>query len=145
EETPLLDDAHLALARWLSATYLAPLWECIAVCLPSGYGQRPVTMVSPVDVPALLPGDRTDQRILAYLAEHGRTALETLREAVGTVTTARLARLQEQGMLTMAQGLARRRGHARHERWLALLSTPEVARERAEALRAGNPRSIEAR
>src|SRR5512135_3132845 len=51
EPEPVLDEVHAQLARWMSATYLAPLWDCVAVCLPSGYGQKSVTMVSPVDVP----------------------------------------------------------------------------------------------
>ncbi|MCC7196093.1 MAG: primosomal protein N', partial [Gemmatimonadaceae bacterium] len=145
DERVLLDPAHVALARWMSATYLAPLWECVSTCLPAGFGQRPVTMVTPVDVPPLLPVDRTDQRILAYLAEHGRTALDVLREAAGTVTIARLSRLQEQGMLTVAQGLARPRGHERFERRIALAGGPAEARAAVERLRAANPRSIEAR
>ena len=52
---PVLDGAHIELARWISAEYLAPLWDCLACCLPSGYGQKAVTMVSPVDIPPLLP------------------------------------------------------------------------------------------
>ena len=51
----VLDSAHIALAEWMSEEYLAPLWDCVACCLPAGYGQRPVTMVSPVEIPPLLP------------------------------------------------------------------------------------------
>src|SRR5690606_18942468 len=72
---PILDDAHIALAQWLSKEYFAPLWDCVSCCLPSGYGQKPVTMVSPVDVPPLLPIYPKDQRILQYIAANGRVSL----------------------------------------------------------------------
>lgn len=130
---PVLDEAHIAISRWLSETYLAPLWDSVAVCLPSGYGQRSVTMVSPVDIPPLLPIYPQDAKILAYLGAHGRVTFETLRESVGNLSLNRLQRLQRDGYLTVAQGLARPAGHARTERRLRLLRTPEEARQRAQS------------
>ena len=131
---PVLDGPHRALARWLSEQYLAPLWECVTTCLPSGYGQRSVTNVSPVDVPLLLPVDPTDQRVLQYLAENGQTALDTLREALGQVPMDLLKRLQTSGHLTVAQGLARPAGRPRMERRVALAAEPEFARRQAREL-----------
>ena len=145
DERRLLDEPRAAIARWMSDEYLAPLWDCVATCLPSGFGQRPVTMVSPVDVPPLYPTNPVDRRILRHLGEHGRTPLDVLREAVGTVTTSRLQRLQEQGLLTVTQGLARPRAGPRFERRLRLLRPPEEAREHAEKLREKSPRSVDAR
>jgi len=142
---PVLDETHIGVARWLSETYLAPLWDCIAVSLPPGYGQKSVTMVSPVDVPLLLPIDPVDQRILQHIAAHGRVTLDALREAVGTVTMARLQRLQLGGHLTVAQGLASPSGKPRFTRMLeALRSAPELEAH-ASALEAARPQSIEAR
>lgn len=112
---PVLDAAHIALARWMSERYLAPLWDCVATCLPSGYGQKSVVMVSPVDVPPLLPIYPKDRKILQYVAAHGRVSLDTLREAVGTVSMPTLQRLQAAGQLSFAQGLARPAGHAKVE------------------------------
>ncbi len=145
EATPVLDEAHLALAEWLSATYLAPLWDCVAVCLPSGYGQKAVTMVSPVDVPPLLPVYPQDQRILQYVAAHGQVSVETLREAVRGLTLTRLQRLQEAGHLTVVQGLARPAGHARMERRVALDRPAAEAAERSAALLESQPRSVTGR
>ena len=142
---PVLDEAHIALASWMSATYLAPLWDCVATCLPSGYGQKSVTMVSPVDVPPLLPVNPRDQKILQYIGAHGRVTLDALREALGSVTLDRLKRLQDAGHLTVAQGLARPAGRPRFERRLGLLRGPEEAREQADELAAKSPRSVEAR
>ncbi len=142
---PVLDDVHINLARWLSDTYLASLWESVAVCLPSGYGQKSVTMVSPVDIPALLPVYPRDQEILQFIAAHGRSTLDALREAVPGITLPRLKRLQEAGHLTVAQGLARPPGHPKVERRVALVKPPAEALEFAAELRQKGAASVEAR
>jgi len=142
---PILDDAHIALAQWLSKEYFAPLWDCVSCCLPSGYGQKPVTMVSPVDVPPLLPIYPKDQRILQYIAANGRVSLDELRDAAGAVSLTLLERLQRDGHLTVAQGLSRPRGRPRFERRVALAATVDTARAHATELVERNPRSIEAR
>ena len=141
----MLDGPHRALARWLSERYLAPLWECVATCLPAGYGQRSVTVVSPVDVPLLFPSEPVEQRLLQYLAEHGQTVLDTLREALGQVPNDLLQRLQARGQLTVAQGLARPAGRPRMERRVALVAEPEFARRHAQELVERTPRSVAAR
>jgi primosomal protein N' (replication factor Y) len=140
-----LDEAHLALVRWLSATYLAPLWDCIAPCLPSGYGQKPVTMVSPVEIPPLLPIDRQDHKILRYLGAHGQVSLDTLREATGSVTHARLRQMQEQGLLSVTQGLARPTARPKYQHILRLTRPPADALKHARALQDASPRSVAAR
>lgn len=142
---PILDEPHLRLAQWMADEYLAPLWDCIACCLPSGYGQKPVTMVSPVDIPPLLPVYPKDQRILAFIAENGRVSIEQLKEAVGPVTLTTLQRLQDEGHLTVAQGLARASGRPRYERRVALTIEAGVAQVAARELAAKSPRSVEAR
>lgn len=145
DPNPVLDAAHIELARWMSAEYLAPLWECVACCLPSGYGQKAVTMVSPVDIPPLLPVYPKDQRILQYIAEHGRVSIDALREAVGPMSLTLLERLQSEGHLTVAQGLARPAGRPRFERRVTLTAPPVAATERARELQAKTANSIDAR
>jgi primosomal protein N' (replication factor Y) len=134
----VLDGAHIALARWLAQTYLAPLWECIAVSLPPGYGQKSVTMVSPVEIPPLLPVYPKDRKILAFVGAHGRVSLEALREGVGSVSMSTLDRLQRDGHLTVAQGLARPAGRPKTERRVKLLRpASEVYAEAHELARGG--------
>ena len=145
DPAPILDSAHIALARWLSEEYFAPLWDCVATCLPSGYGQKPVTMVSPVDVPPLLPVYPKDQKILQYIGANGRVTLEELREHVGPVSLTLLERLQRDGHLTVAQGLARPSGRPRFERRVALAAERSAAREHADTLEKRNAKSVEAR
>jgi primosomal protein N' (replication factor Y) len=142
---PVLDTVHIDLAHWLSETYLASLWESVAVCLPAGYGQKAVTMISPVDVPALLPVYPRDQQVLQYIAAHGRSTFDALREAVPGLTLPRLKRLQEAGHLTVAQGLARPPGRPKFERRLALARLPAEAIAYAESLRTKRQASVEAR
>lgn len=142
---PVLDATHIAMARWMSERYLAPIWECVAVSLPSGYGQKSVTMISPVEVPPLLPIDAADRRILQYVAKHGQVKLEDLRDALKRVPMSRLERLQKQGHLTVAQGLARPAGRPRLERRLRLLRPPEEAVEYASRIEEKNQRSVAAR
>lgn len=142
---PLVDAAHLELAQWMANEYLAPLWDCISCCLPSGYGQKPVTMVSPVDVPPLLPVYPKDQKILQFIAAHGRVSVDALREGIGQVSLTTLQRLQDEGHLTVAQGLARPTGRPRFERRVQLAIEPADARRLAEELVAHAPRSVEAR
>ncbi|MCL6643578.1 MAG: primosomal protein N' [Dehalococcoidia bacterium] len=145
DPVPLLDPARIALAEWVCEEYLAPLWECVACCLPAGFGQKPVTMVSPVDVPPLLPVYPKDRAILQYIAEHGRVTLDELREAVGPVSLTTLQRLQQEGHLTVTQGLARPTGRPKFERRVALAVEPTAARAEAERLLAERTRSVEGR
>ncbi len=142
---PVLDGPRRALAQWLAERYLAPLWDCVAACLPAGYGQRPVTVVSPVDVPLLLPADAADRRLLGWLAEHGRVTLDALREALGRIPAGQLERLQQSGHLTVAQGLARPAGRPRMERRVALAAEAGAARDHARALAEAAARSVAAR
>ncbi len=145
DSAPLLSANHVALVRWMADHYLAPIWDCVATCLPPGFGQRPVTMVSPVEVPPLLPIDPKDHGILAYIGSHGQVTLEELQEKVHGITRARLARLQKAGHLTVAQGLIRPAGRARLVRRLALAKPAPEALTRALELETKQPRSIEAR
>ena len=145
DPAPVLDAPHIELARWMSNEYLAPLWDCVATCLPSGYGQKAVTMVSPVDVPPLLPVYPKDQKILQFIAANGRVSVETLKDAVGPVSLTLLERLQAQGHLTVAQGLARPVGRPRFERRVELTAEKQAVHEHIDALRAKNAKSIEAR
>ncbi|MCK6563507.1 MAG: primosomal protein N' [Dehalococcoidia bacterium] len=145
DPTPALSSLQVALARWMSDYYLAPLWDCVALGLPPGYGQKPVTMVSPVEVPPLLPVDPKDHRLLAHIAAHGQVTLDALQAAVGGVTRARLRRLQEAGYLTVAQGLVRPSARARLQRRLKLARPAEDALARAGEMEESAPRSIAAR
>ncbi len=138
----VLDESHIELARWLSEEYLASLWDCIGVSLPPGYGQKAVTMVSPVDVPPLLPIYPKDRKILAFIGAHGQVTLDALRASVGSVSMSTLGRLQLAGHLTVAQGLARPKGQPKLERRVALLKSAPEAYAAAHEMATGGKRVL---
>src|SRR4030042_756523 len=82
--TPLTDSAivspaQVALGRWVSEEYLAPLFQSLALMLPPGFGQKPLTYVSPVidahDAAALdLPARQRE--VLSLLLQGGRQEVE---------------------------------------------------------------------
>src|SRR3972149_6817661 len=45
---PLLSPARVALARWLSDHYLAPLFDCVSLMLPPGFKRGPITLLRPL-------------------------------------------------------------------------------------------------
>src|SRR5690349_1947115 len=47
-ETPLLDADRVALARWISIYYFAPIFDAVALMLPPGFERRPTTSVRPL-------------------------------------------------------------------------------------------------
>ncbi|MFN0096548.1 MAG: primosomal protein N' [Dehalococcoidia bacterium] len=145
DSAPVLDTTHLQLARWVSASYLSPLWDAVAVCLPPGYGQRPVTIVSPVEIPPLLPIYPQDQKILRYIAEHGRVTIDSLKASIGPVSLSRLQRLQRDGHLTVVQGLAPPGARPRYESRTRLLRPASAAAAQAATLEDRVKRSIAAR
>ena len=141
----VLDQQHIDLADWMVEHYLAPLWDCLAVSMPSGYGQRSVTMVSAVDVPPLLPLDGKDAKILHRVAGKEQVTLDALRESVGTVTMERLRRLQEAGHITVAQGLARPAGRPKTERHIRPGRPAEEMDSEARRLLQARPNSVAGR
>ena len=145
DEERLLDEAHRRLAVWMSGHYLAPLWDCVATCLPAGYGQKGVTMVSAVDVPPLLPVTPLEQKVLQHVAAAGQVTLADLREALGTVPMNRLRKLQEQGQINIAEGLTRPAGRPKTQRRLRLVKPVEEAGTYADGIEAKQPNSVAAR
>jgi primosomal protein N' (replication factor Y) (superfamily II helicase) len=145
DPVPVLDEPHRKLAGWLSATYLAPLWDCVAASLPTGYGQKSVTMVSAVDVPPLLPATPVEQKVLQYVAGKGQVPLTAIRDALGTVPMERLRKLQEHGHISVAEGLTRPTGRPKTQRRLKLLRAPSEAGVYAAELERRQRASVAAR
>lgn len=97
---PMLTPAHAALARWLSDHYLAPLFDCVALMLPTGFKQRPLTLYRPLATLEELPRLNLTQRqreVLAYVIGQGDVEAEALRRA-----------LKLPGLATAVQSLLKR-------------------------------------
>ena len=145
DPAPVLDATHITLSHWVADTYLSPIWDAVAVSLPPGYGQRPVTVISPVEIPPLLPIYPQDQKILRYVGAHGQVTIETLKAAIGPVSLTRLQRLQQDGHITVVQGLTPPAGRPRMQQRVRLVREPAAAAAQAVALEAKAKRSIAAR
>jgi primosomal protein N' (replication factor Y) (superfamily II helicase) len=72
ESAPILSSFQIALARWISDYYLAPLFSAVALMLPPSFERKALTFVSPagpeVDIATL---DGEPQRIIALASKKG--------------------------------------------------------------------------
>jgi primosomal protein N' (replication factor Y) (superfamily II helicase) len=71
---PLISAEHVALARWLSDYYLAPLFDCIALMLPPGFRRKPLIMLRPLaSLDELASLRLTDLQSSAGLSSSGKS------------------------------------------------------------------------
>jgi primosomal protein N' (replication factor Y) len=72
ERTPVVSDTQLALARWLSITYLAPLSECVRLFIPPGLSRRGDVLITPAIPPEQIEAtSQTQALLLGLLARRG--------------------------------------------------------------------------
>ncbi|HEU4758933.1 MAG TPA: primosomal protein N' [Dehalococcoidia bacterium] len=136
---PLLSSAHVALARWLSDHYLAPLFDCVSLMLPPGFKRRPLTLLRPLasldELPRLGLTDK-QRTALAYLIEKGEAEPDALRRSLGLTNVPILVTaLLRRGFVQRVYQLARPQVQPKVVRQVRLLAPTEDARARAERLR----------
>jgi primosomal protein N' (replication factor Y) len=72
DHRPVLTEWQLQLARWLSATYLAPLADCARLFIPPGLSKRGDVLITPlVDLETVEPSGDTQARLLRLLTRRG--------------------------------------------------------------------------
>jgi len=72
DRKPVITEQQLAVARWISDYYLAPLAQCIQLFIPSGLSKRGDILVTPVIDPSIIEAENdTQQRLLKLLGERG--------------------------------------------------------------------------
>ena len=107
---PLLTETQIALSRWISRYYMAPLFEAAALMLPPGTRARPRLHLSPgteagaVDETALRP---LDCRVLDYVRNRGKVEVERLVQTLGARTRPAVARLVDKRLLVRSLGRRR--------------------------------------
>lgn len=106
EERPLLSEAHIALARWISDYYLAPLFDAVSLMLPPGFERRPLTLLRSSDGAVSPDLSAADAELLAVLHEEGASEMEALRPRFPDLTR-RLRRLERAGLVVREYALAR--------------------------------------
>jgi primosomal protein N' (replication factor Y) len=150
-EGPILSPAQVALGRWISEEYLAPLFLSLALMLPPGFEQKPLTYVSPLvgaQEAAGLDLSPRQREVLSLLLAEGRQEVEELRKRVrvppdggpsGPALAAILGQLERRGLVERSYGLAPPRVRPKVLVYYRLLVPPEEALARAGALPGSRP------
>jgi len=132
-ESPLLDEARIALARWIAAYYVAPIFDAIALLLPPGFERKPVTVVRSLVERHEIDGldlTRRQRDALEAIVAAGRIDAERL-----DAPSAALTALDRRGLIVREYTLARPRIAAKTVEIATLAVPVEEARriiERAE-------------
>ncbi|MCL0028590.1 primosomal protein N' [Dehalococcoidia bacterium] len=99
---PLLDQRHLALARWISSYYICSLFDAVAPMLPPGgrFRAHTIVSISPSVYDLSAAANSTLQlRVLEYVRRHGPVSLSKLSRALGENTRTVAMRLVTRGIL----------------------------------------------
>ena len=97
---PVLEQSHLALARWMSRYYMCSLFEATAPMLPPGGRLRSRTHVAPgpaSDEQSLTP---FQQKVLEYVRGKGKVDQERVVRALGERAATSLAIMDRKGTVT---------------------------------------------
>ncbi|MBK8835378.1 MAG: primosomal protein N' [Anaerolineae bacterium] len=102
DEQPALFPAQLALARWISAEYAAPLGRCCALMVPPGFTPKSAFVYAIAGHATVDPADANSKRILDALGRRGPLTEQRLGALLVGARGWRpaLRRLVEGGMLT---------------------------------------------
>jgi primosomal protein N' (replication factor Y) (superfamily II helicase) len=136
EERPLLTPAQVALARWLSEYYLAPLFESVALMLPPGFERRVITYLSPEsknEIPVILEAD--SQSILDFIQNNFRVTQTALSKTFGSKKVQRvIAQLVRLHLVKRSYDLEKPRVQSRIVPHYRLKISAEEAVQKAEML-----------
>lgn len=144
-DRPVVSPERLELALWIADWYLAPLFDAVALMLPPGFEQKPLTRVRPLVGAEELPSLRLppkQREALETLMERGEASPEELEAATGQrAMAATLNRLEIRGFIERRYALARPGVGAKMVTLVRLAVPPEAARARADALREASRRA----
>ena len=139
---PLLSPEHILLARWISDYYLSPLFDAVALMLPSGFERRALTYIT-LTGQEYSPDDlsQPQMNILQLLERQGRVGLRQVEKAFGKkIAQTEISRLVGQGLVTRSYELERARVRPKQVPYLRLNIPPAEAREQLAVLQ--KPRTI---
>ena len=141
---PLLLPHQPALARWLCDYYLAPLFDCVALMLPPGSEQRPLTYIRPrlgTEEAAALRLPPAARRALEMILARGQAEMRELERSLGSSRAqSAVATLLRRGLVERNYALAPPRGRHRTVVRLRLLLSPPEAEALAETWSGRRPR-----
>ncbi|TET49825.1 MAG: primosomal protein N' [Anaerolineales bacterium] len=133
---PVLDEAHISLACWMSREYLAPLHKCMQAMLPPGIiGHADVVVESKPDTPEAAARTETQASLLAVLDRRGALRGRQLDRALRGIDWRPAARqLDRRGVVDRRSVLAPPRART-HRVLMARLTIDADARETLDGLR----------
>jgi primosomal protein N' (replication factor Y) len=115
---PVLTEAQINLAFWLSKESVAPLATCVKYFLPPGSGRKPVVMLKPSSATDQGRLSAPEQILLTYLRQNGATPLAEVDPASAEALVAR-------GLAYRENSLTRPRVGPKIDRMVELLITPD--------------------
>jgi primosomal protein N' (replication factor Y) len=140
EERPILSLERLDLARWMSAYYLAPLFDCISLLLPAGFKRKPLTYLRPAFwTGAADPRDDLsdiERTVFDAVVERTEIEMEDLKRTVKARGAARaIGSLVRRGLLARTYRLARPPIAPKVVPHIRLVETDAATRHRVATLR----------
>lgn len=144
---PIFDAPRATLAFWLSREYIAPLFACVSLLAPPGFGEAPRTVVRLVaDVVGGRLSAEAQRAAEVIRAEGGSLEVADLAKRLGKRSAAGLvAQLERAGLARKETTLRPPRVRPRHERFIRAtgrllpVDLPEKPKEAAIALLAEGP------
>ena len=144
EAGPVLSDAQLRLARWVSSYYMSSLFEAASLMLPPGgrVRLRSYLMLAPAKDGAGQPSlTEYREKVLAFVRRHKRVAEDRVVEAMGRRAGTAITRLVDGGILVRTQARAGASIGRRIRRYVRLASSADgVPPGRADDLARRAPR-----
>ncbi len=144
EPNPLLAPTYVKLAQWISAYYLSPIFDAVALMLPPGFERSPVTFISiPADAPDYDPSTLTEKqkRVLHLAQRETKVSLKDVQKSLGVKqATLAISQLVRKGLLVRSYELEKVKVRPKIILQLKLVVTPEEAQEEVtRLLKQGKP------
>ncbi len=131
---PVLTEAQLQLARWLSDQTRAPLIDCLTLMLPPGLSQPADSLYSLLQ-PEAEARTPTEERLMRLLRQRGPLRGRQIGRVLGPLDWRRAAAaLQRRGILERSPVLDAPRVRPRRQRTACLAVPPDQAQRAVEAL-----------
>lgn len=134
---PLLTKEQLKLAKWISAYYLCPLYDSLALFLPPAFERKPITFFQILlkELPEDLSLSDDEQKAFNIINEKGKAPLKELEKALGKIRAQKTAlSLIKKGLIEKRYEIQAQRVKPKFEKHISLAITPEEARLTAESL-----------
>lgn len=134
---PLLSAKQLNLAKWISAYYLCPLYDAIALFLPPAFERKPVVYFKALqnkDVDNTIYNVE-EQKVIRLISERGKMPLKELEKLFSKAKAQRTAsKLIKAGVIERIYEVQEERVKPKFERFISLNTSPAEALAEAEKL-----------